>query len=57
MTVQPIRLFGDPVLRTPADPVTDFAGYLPYVVLAEVLTDGDASRLVERASGGAAPHA
>jgi zinc protease len=30
------------------DPVTDFAGYLPYVVLAEVLTDGDASRLVER---------
>lgn len=30
------------------DPVDDFAGYLPYVVLAEVLTDGDASRLVER---------
>ncbi|GAA2362129.1 peptidase M16 [Catellatospora methionotrophica] len=30
------------------DPITDFAGYLPYVVLAEVLTDGDASRLVER---------
>jgi zinc protease len=30
------------------DPVGDFAGYLPYVVLAEVLTDGDASRLVER---------
>ncbi|MBX6355669.1 MAG: insulinase family protein [Micromonosporaceae bacterium] len=30
------------------DPVTDFTGYLPYVVLAEVLTDGDASRLVER---------
>ncbi len=30
------------------NPVTDFAGYLPYVVLAEVLTDGDASRLVER---------
>jgi peptide deformylase len=24
MTVQPIRLFGDPVLRTPADPVTTF---------------------------------
>jgi peptide deformylase len=24
MTVQPIRLFGDPVLRTPADPVVDF---------------------------------
>ncbi len=30
------------------DPVADPAGYLPYVVLAEVLTDGDASRLVER---------
>lgn len=24
MTVQPVRLFGDPVLRTPATPVTDF---------------------------------
>jgi zinc protease len=30
------------------DPINDFANYLPYVVLAEVLTDGDASRLVER---------
>ncbi|HEY1175807.1 MAG TPA: pitrilysin family protein [Phytomonospora sp.] len=30
------------------NPITDLAGYLPYVVLAEVLTDGDASRLVER---------
>ncbi|QSB17111.1 insulinase family protein [Natronosporangium hydrolyticum] len=30
------------------DPLRDFAGYLPYVVLAEVLTDGDASRLVSR---------
>jgi predicted Zn-dependent peptidase len=30
------------------DPIADFAGYLPYVVLTEVLTDGDASRLVER---------
>jgi predicted Zn-dependent peptidase len=30
------------------DPVADFAAYLPYVVLAEVLTDGDASRLVQR---------
>jgi predicted Zn-dependent peptidase len=30
------------------DPITDLAGYLPYVVLAEVLTDGDASRLVQR---------
>jgi zinc protease len=30
------------------DPVTARSAYLPYVVLAEVLTDGDASRLVER---------
>ena len=30
------------------DPLDDLAAYLPYVVLAEVLTDGDASRLVER---------
>ncbi|GID95849.1 M16 family metallopeptidase [Amorphoplanes digitatis] len=30
------------------DPIGDFETYLPYVVLAEVLTDGDASRLVER---------
>jgi predicted Zn-dependent peptidase len=30
------------------DPIGDFSAFLPYVVLAEVLTDGDASRLVER---------
>jgi predicted Zn-dependent peptidase len=30
------------------DPIADFDRYLPFVVLAEVLTDGDASRLVER---------
>jgi predicted Zn-dependent peptidase len=30
------------------DPVADFESYMPYVVLAEVLTDGDASRLVRR---------
>nr|WP_221375692.1 pitrilysin family protein [Actinoplanes polyasparticus] len=30
------------------DPIGDFEAYVPYVVLAEVLTDGDASRLVER---------
>jgi zinc protease len=30
------------------DPLNDLIGFLPYVVLAEVLTDGDASRLVER---------
>ncbi len=30
------------------DPIGEFEAYLPFVVLAEVLTDGDASRLVER---------
>ncbi|MGH3646496.1 MAG: M16 family metallopeptidase, partial [Micromonosporaceae bacterium] len=30
------------------DPIGDFTGYLPYVVLAEVLTDGDAARLQQR---------
>ncbi|MBW6433270.1 insulinase family protein [Actinoplanes hulinensis] len=30
------------------DPIGTFDDYLPFVVLAEVLTDGDASRLVER---------
>ncbi|GAA5183599.1 pitrilysin family protein [Rugosimonospora acidiphila] len=30
------------------NPIDDFTAYLPYVVLAEVLTDGDASRLVQR---------
>ncbi|HEY2672464.1 MAG TPA: pitrilysin family protein [Rugosimonospora sp.] len=30
------------------NPIEQFTDYLPYVVLAEVLTDGDASRLVQR---------
>ncbi len=46
----------DPLAPTPAvalawrvpDPLADLAAYLPYVVLAEVLTDGDASRLRKR---------
>ena len=32
MTVRPIRVFGDPVLRTPADPVTDFDAQLRELV-------------------------
>jgi peptide deformylase len=32
MTVRPIRLFGDPVLRTPADPVLDFDAELRRLV-------------------------
>ena len=30
--IKPIRLFGDPVLRTPADPVTDFDAELRKLV-------------------------
>ncbi|MEU4560649.1 peptide deformylase [Actinoplanes sp. NPDC023936] len=32
MTVRPIRIFGDPVLRTPADPVTSFDAELRALV-------------------------
>ncbi len=46
----------DPLATAPAvaigwrvpDPVADLAGMLPYVVLAEVLSEGDASRLEQR---------
>ena len=46
----------DPLAPQPAfaagyrvpDPVSDFAAYLPYVLLTEVLTAGDASRLEKR---------
>ncbi|MDH4160078.1 MAG: peptide deformylase [Actinomycetota bacterium] len=41
MTVQPIRLFGDPVLRTPASAVTDFDKELRVLVrdLTETMLD------------------
>ena len=41
MTVQPIRLFGDPVLRTPADAVVDFDAELRRLVrdLTETMQD------------------
>lgn len=41
MTVQPIRVFGDPVLRTPADVVTDFDKELRTLVadLMETMLD------------------
>ncbi len=50
MTVTPIRLFGDPVLRSPADPVVDFDKQLRKLVadLADTLND-------EQGSGLAAP--
>ncbi|MBO0775059.1 MAG: peptide deformylase [Actinobacteria bacterium] len=50
MTVRPVRLFGDPVLRTPATEVTDFDRQLRRLVrdLAETLRS-------QRGSGLAAP--
>ena len=56
LTARAARVYTDRLAPLPAvaggwrvpDPIGDFADYLPYVVLAEVLTDGDASRLVER---------
>jgi peptide deformylase len=41
VSVKPIRLFGDPVLRTPADPVTDFDAELRRLVkdLTETMLD------------------
>ena len=41
MPVQPVRLFGDPVLRTPADPVRDFDKELRTLVrdLGETMMD------------------
>jgi peptide deformylase len=47
VTVQPIRLFGDPVLRTPAEPVVDFDRELHRLVtdLTETLRDQQGSGL------------
>lgn len=47
MTVQPVRLFGDPVLRTPADPVVDFDKELRTLVsdLTDTLRDQQGSGL------------
>ena len=41
MAIQPIRLFGDPVLRTPAEPVKDFDKELRVLVkdLSETMLD------------------
>ncbi len=50
MAVQPIRLFGDPVLRTPAEPVVDFDRELRKLV--KNLTD---TLLDEGGAGLAAP--
>jgi peptide deformylase len=47
VTIQPIRLFGDPVLRTPADPVTTFDKELRTLVrdLTETLLDSEGAGL------------
>jgi peptide deformylase len=47
VTVQPIRLFGDPVLRTPADPVVDFDKQLRRLVkdLVETMQDEEGAGL------------
>src|SRR5713226_1881018 len=41
MTIRPVRLFGDPILRTAADPVTDFDKQLRTLVkdLTQTLDD------------------
>ena len=56
LTEERCASYTDPLAPMPAlamawrvpDPVKEFEAYLPFVVLAEVLTDGEASRLVER---------
>jgi peptide deformylase len=47
VTVQPIRLFGDPVLRTAADPVVDFDAELRRLVtdLTETMQEQDGAGL------------
>jgi peptide deformylase len=47
VTVQPIRLFGDPVLRTPAEPVVDFDAELRRLVadLTETMQDENGAGL------------
>ncbi|MFY1634039.1 M16 family metallopeptidase [Solwaraspora sp. WMMB335] len=56
LTAERRQSYTDPLAPLPAvaaawrvpDPIANLDAYLPYVVLAEVLTDGDAARLVER---------
>jgi peptide deformylase len=51
--VQPIRLFGDPVLRTPAEPVRDFDKELRTLVkdLTETMLDAPGAGLAARQIG------
>ena len=52
MSVKPIRLFGDPVLRTPAEPVRDFDAELRRLVkdLTETMLDAPGSAWPRRRS-------
>src|ERR1700683_864231 len=47
MTIRPVRLFGDPILRTAADPVTDFDKQLRNLVkdLTQTLDDAQGAGL------------
>ena len=47
MTIRPVRLFGDPILRTAADPVTDFDRQVRRLVkdLTQTLRDQDGAGL------------
>ena len=47
MTIRPIRLFGDPILKTVADPVTDFDKQLRNLVkdLTQTLDDAEGAGL------------
>ncbi len=54
MSVKPIRLFGDPVLRTPAEPVRDFDAELRRLVkdLTETMEDAPGVGLAAPQIGG-----
>ena len=58
MSVQPIRLFGDPVLRTPAEVVTDFDKQLRALVadLTETMLDAPGSGLAAPQIAHLSPH-
>src|SRR6202142_3883885 len=47
MTIRPVRLFGDPILKTVADPVTDFDKQLRNLVkdLTQTLDDAEGAGL------------
>ena len=55
MAIQPIRLFGDPVLRVPAEPVRDFDRELHTLVrdLTDTMVDAPGVGLAARSSASA----